>query len=462
MKTNLKNRQGGAVAVMVAAGLVMIIGFLAMVIDLGHLYIAKTELQNAADAAALSGAKQLNGTLLGVYNTAAGIDCGNKGAVQCAIETAATNKYDLSSSTVDITIADIWVGDCPDDSCMVAASSITSNADAARMTFLKVHTRNRNMVTWFARIWNILNMSTYGMAVAGKYSIDVSPVGICQLTSDNPTNELGYERGVSYKVSDANPLAPGTPFWIDPVEMAPTPCVPSHNNANNTVPYMCTGKMAYTPTAGSIVYTNTGTSVPVLRAVDSRFNDYYSGASFCDPATAPPDSNIKEYIYNSSVAGSPRSWMAPDPVQQSITFLNGQPKSWNTRTFADYGILWSFSRPAVAANDTTDVLASARWTDLYKAPASAVTGYPQTSPYAQTSGSFFTAPTTNTPKSGRRVLNMAIVACNGGGGNCSPKTVAGIGRFFLQRRANSSNEIYVEFGGLLPSPLPTSNIRIYR
>ena len=68
MKTgaNLKNRQRGAVAVMVGVSMVLFIGLLAMVIDLGHLYVAKTGLQNAADAAALAGVKELDGTSDGV------------------------------------------------------------------------------------------------------------------------------------------------------------------------------------------------------------------------------------------------------------------------------------------------------------------------------------------------------------------------------------------------------------
>ena len=104
MKTGggLKNRQGGAVAVTVGVSMVMLIGFLALVIDLGHLYITKTELQNAADAAALAGAKELNGKASGVAN-----------AVTKATEIAAQNRYDFSKP-VDITVDNISVGNCPD------------------------------------------------------------------------------------------------------------------------------------------------------------------------------------------------------------------------------------------------------------------------------------------------------------------------------------------------------------
>ena len=49
----------GAVAAMTAIGLVFAVGFLALSIDLGHLYVAKSELQRAADAGALAGAKGL-------------------------------------------------------------------------------------------------------------------------------------------------------------------------------------------------------------------------------------------------------------------------------------------------------------------------------------------------------------------------------------------------------------------
>lgn len=55
-------RERGAVAVMVATSLVVLIGMLALAIDLGQLFIARTKLQTAADACALSAVAQLDGT----------------------------------------------------------------------------------------------------------------------------------------------------------------------------------------------------------------------------------------------------------------------------------------------------------------------------------------------------------------------------------------------------------------
>ena len=52
-------RQRGAVAVLVALILVVLLGAAGIVLDLGRLFVAKTELQNAADACALAAAREL-------------------------------------------------------------------------------------------------------------------------------------------------------------------------------------------------------------------------------------------------------------------------------------------------------------------------------------------------------------------------------------------------------------------
>ena len=127
------------------------------------------------------------------------------------------------------------------------------------------------------------------------------------------------------------------------------------------------------------------------------------------------------------------------------------------RTEADYGVLWSAHRPSGAT--------VAQWSTLYSGKTA--TSYPEASPYAQSSGDFFSAPSVaNRPgKPGRRDLNMVIVDCSATGGNCRPATVLGVGKFFMQRKAsepNSDKDLYVEFGGLLPTPLPNSDIKLYR
>lgn len=446
-RPKFRQRQQGAVAIIVGLSIFILVGMLALVLDLGHLYIAKTELQNAADAAALSGAKELDGTLAGI----------NRARTR-AIETAAKNKYDLNKTAIAIAPLNLRVGSCPDAGCMADIATITSDTLANDKTFLEVDTKLRSLSTWFAPIWNKFQTQTFGLAVAGQYVVDVTPIAVCELPDPGTTNELGYERGVTYKVSDANPLGPGTMYWLDPESNTPGECPVT--NTKDTLPYVCAGKVSYTPIVGQTVNTNTGISDPQLEALDSRL-DVFNTKNKCDPSTAPPDTNVKEYVFDDSEGtGSPRDWMSTDPVYQSILFQTDasgvyRPKTYASRSATDYGVLWSAFRPAGAT--TSD------WSSLYGQTASS---YPETSPYAQTTGSFYQKPNAShgTGKTGRRIMNVVIVKCHAAGGVCRQAEVAGIGKFFLQKKANqpTNKEIYVEFGGLLSTPFPPNEIRLYR
>lgn len=69
-------RQQGAVAIVVALALVAMVGFLGLALDLGKLYVAKSELQNGADACALAAARDLTGATPLAVSEAAGITAG--------------------------------------------------------------------------------------------------------------------------------------------------------------------------------------------------------------------------------------------------------------------------------------------------------------------------------------------------------------------------------------------------
>lgn len=56
------NEDTGSVMIMVAIAMIVFLGFSALAIDGGNLYFKKTELQGIADAAALAGGKEYNGT----------------------------------------------------------------------------------------------------------------------------------------------------------------------------------------------------------------------------------------------------------------------------------------------------------------------------------------------------------------------------------------------------------------
>jgi hypothetical protein len=77
--TRARGAQRGAVSIVVGATLVVLLLVLGFVVDLGHLYIVKSELQNAADACALAAAREFADRSEGVIAraTATGLATGN-------------------------------------------------------------------------------------------------------------------------------------------------------------------------------------------------------------------------------------------------------------------------------------------------------------------------------------------------------------------------------------------------
>jgi Flp pilus assembly protein TadG len=98
-------KERGAITPILAACLALGLGLLAMTVDLGQLFVAKNELQNIADAAALAGARKLiqaKDTSTGV----AGVYCSE--AIAAAQAVAADNKS--LGTTLTIADADVTVG----------------------------------------------------------------------------------------------------------------------------------------------------------------------------------------------------------------------------------------------------------------------------------------------------------------------------------------------------------------
>lgn len=220
-------RQKGQVVVLLALAIFILVGFLAVVIDLGRLYVAKTGLQNAADAAALSGAKQLDGT-------ASGICCNADSAVGRAQGIAAQNTFFSGFGQAPVTLAqsDVRFGNSPTGPWVDIAAAQASPAD---YLFIRIDAGSGNLHTWFAPIWNIASTGTYGMAVAGRFPPgNLTPMFVPAVRRNTDIaradTAVPYCNGVIYDPKDKN-LKKGTcPY--DPVNGGLVPYRVPDNTGN--------------------------------------------------------------------------------------------------------------------------------------------------------------------------------------------------------------------------------------
>ena len=488
LKATLQQRQRGAVAIMFGLTLVVLFGFMALVFDLGRTYVVRTELQNAADAAALAGAKDLNQKLSGITQAIATVK---------AIGLENDTKFSFKGSTgVVITDAMISVSSCPYECTWTQASTIASDAQAGDKTFLKVDIPSDNLATFFAGIAGNATTRTYGLAVAGFYVREITPIGICAIdlikggtrpsAAGTELTEFGFRRGVAYNIMELGPLGgSGQPYLLNPVDSWGSPaCDPSHSSATYTAPFICTGTSAAIGTVPGNVFGNTGISAgPIQVALNSRFKMN---------ACAPQDANVKQYTVPKTAgagpAGNPRDWTqegADDyPSQQSITIDSTTRKPVPVPTIGQYGALWSYSRAVQAVGTSPNATAGTAftlddWPALYAGNTADQTasGYPASpsippfpagtlaAPYNTLSGSkYFALPPITPGKRDRRVLNLAIVNCpaSTGTGCNSTIPIVGIGRFFMQVEADLPKAIEAEFAGLIDPLPPPTEIRLYK
>ena len=501
IRAKLKSRQQGAVAIIVALSLVALIGMLGLVLDLGHLYINKTGLQNAADAAALSGAERLDGTLCRVNSSLSGCDPTQKGAVQYAIETAGRNNYGFNNIPVDIDIEDIYLGNCPSrsrfgatdsDGCsMVAADTVDTAAEAAGLTFLQVDTRDRTLDTWFARIWSILQTQTYAMAVAGRYVTEISPIAVCALDANNEVNyvsenglypkflvEYGFSRGTAYELGSIN-KAKGVPSGMsagDQIFILPTAKTASDCSGPqpDMAPYLCGGKSVLDGAIGSTVFANTGVNFgPSSKALNTRFGVVSSGCQTIADSnqtlftpnyakTSWMNYTTDDRAPTQSIIADLAIWLAGPSSLSGSTYLgikaesekqDGETGGCSSDCGDNHGVLWSNYRPMKKISDTAtpEPAVPGDWSSLYGGTVSYTGTLPWSPKY--------------TSANQRRVINTLIVNCSAisGSGYCAEIPVLGVGKFFLQRDVINPLEIYGEFGGLISLPLPsTAQIRLYR
>src|SRR5689334_1793528 len=103
--TSIPSRQAGATLVMLGLAIAVLMGFAALVIDGGRLFVMKTELQSANDACALAAASELR----------PGVSPPDTDAVNRAISAGLTagnrNNIGFQNASAGITASDMYFSD---------------------------------------------------------------------------------------------------------------------------------------------------------------------------------------------------------------------------------------------------------------------------------------------------------------------------------------------------------------
>ena len=197
--------QAGVSAVIIAIVLTMLIGFVALAVDVGYMYLTKNELQNVADAAALAATRQLGTIYQGMtYDAQQTYVCGDNDIADIkgvANDLARNNKADGEHIIVHDTIegineVEIGVWD-PSNTPSFAATN--NQPDAVRVTARLDGAANGPITTFFARIFGMDTVDVSADATAALTGQSTSepgelelPIGISKLALEECNDPIRF------------------------------------------------------------------------------------------------------------------------------------------------------------------------------------------------------------------------------------------------------------------------------
>lgn len=268
-KIDRKGERGSVLAT-AALGMLTLLLAVGLGVDISRMYLTKTELQNAADAAALAGASGLNGSGNGI-----------KTATDRAVQ--AMNNYAFNKTNVAIPRSNVLFSVNLDGPYI---SESSASAAATNIRFVRVVTPDLpSNITFAGPILgdkrNLSAEATAGLSVPINVYCNFIPLSV-----------------IDYDV----PMMPGSVYTI----RAGTGNSPSPGNyqilavagpGGKEVEFGIGGGVDECAEAGATYTVDTKpglTAGKVRKGINSRFDDYQG--SQLDPASYPPDTNIKEDI----------------------------------------------------------------------------------------------------------------------------------------------------------------------
>jgi Flp pilus assembly protein TadG len=323
-------QQRGAIAIIVALSLAVLIGFVGIATDTGRLFVNKSELQNAADACALAASNEL------VCDTAV-VGSGGcpaaflSNAQKAGIFVASRASRDFQKSAVAIDPNDVKF------STVIGPNSTYKALGAAdvKSKFVMCTARSTGIVPWFMGVMGVGAQNVSAAAVAtlapSASFCDPAPMGICKLGAA-PSYGLVANQWLKSDFTGANNnITAGGKFqWVDYTAVAGG--TPDLREILEGTKHFCGVKV-------SDSIQENGAKVGTKESYNTRFGLYKGTPGAPTALTAPPDRTGYAYPTKSPPAGFAISYVAPGlPPGQLSAYADYRAKQGTSTPYstADY------------------------------------------------------------------------------------------------------------------------------
>lgn len=318
-------KQRGAVAIMVGLSIAVLIGMIGLAIDLGRMFVIKTELQNAADACALAAARELDGSANAKTRAdAAGVLVGTR------------NKINFQGENAPVTTASLTYSAALSPN---SGYNRTISAATARYAMCALTRANIGMLFMGVRGFGKQTVRAYAVAtLAPSQTTCAIPLGMCKPTGGPTTPPFNLVVGTWYsgKFGSGNGESlSGSYNWID--------FSPPGGGTNELKDLLSGVGECNLPPVGTCVGEQ-GQKVGASDAWNSRFG-LYKGAYNIN--NAAPDYTGLAYTVNGKGGADATTW--PNAAPQNAyagTPSSGTTLNYKTASVAPYYSQYQATDPA--------------------------------------------------------------------------------------------------------------------
>jgi hypothetical protein len=270
--------------VLVVLTVVALIGFMGLALDVSHLYITKTELQDAADACALSGAAALTGASSDQLTTAQ-----NWGIAAGQANKMAFQKTNVVMAPADVTFSETLPGPY--------ISKALAEATPFKIKYVRCTTARTGIGTWFMQVLGPGDGTVRATAVATMLNGQTScaiPLAICEKPG-------GFTKGewIPGRVGDDAGMTGNFKWILYPDENGSMPSPDDPFNADRINSYLMGPGQCNVPDVGTKVGV-TGVKASIKHGWNSRFGIYMNQ----DPKTLAAVPDFTGFAYTPADPGS--------------------------------------------------------------------------------------------------------------------------------------------------------------